>query len=659
MKKGTLSDLQKSPSAKAISRNIFLDALFRTGTGDSVAALADLAKKEFNPKELQLMYLSFNLVQSMTKEAITGLSKLFSENLPKEAYLSIGSVVNKYCRDRGCEAGDIKIIADKFIAKIPKDCKTANKNDEEQLVAVLKGIRNSQMILNSALDRIVQCASNKNPNRIRVAAIQAFTANPCNKKLQQAAMSVLKNRDEDSEVRIESYLAAVECPSGALANDIQALLDSEPINQVGSFVNTHLDSVKASTDPKREATRAHFKNLRTSKKYPFDPRRYSFNREISYAVDSLGLGSAVDASVIYSQQSFLPRSGKLNVTGNLFGSAFNILEISARQENFESLLEYYFGPRGVIAKMSPQEIYDAIAKEVSDISRIKRALPEDLAAFDKGVKLTSEFGREPDIDLSVKVFGSELYFLSMSQNIPATPGDLLKLFASEFSKGTEALKNFQYNFENHALWMDGEIVYPTALGLPFKLSSIGSSAVKIDLSGSIDVKQIMEDPLNSKVRLQFSPVANIFISGQLGFNAYAYETALEVAGTIYTNTGGNTSVEIQGGKQVVVSVIPTVKNQYVIDLTHQISTVSQESGREAVKVPAKFKHAQERETELCFDQVEFLTGFTFCTYIINTPLNVTENAHWPLHGNNKFNIRLEMVDAITFRGEFDDKGEKN
>lgn len=578
---------------KTVSRSIFLDALFRTGTGDSIAALADLAKKELSEKEQKLMFLSFNLAQSVTKEAITGLSKLFTDNLPKEAYLSIGSVVNKFCRDRGCDAGDIKVIADKFIANIPKDCKTANKKDEEHLVAVLKGIRNSQTILNSALDKIIQCASNQNPNRVRVAALQAFTANPCNKRLQQAATTVLKNREEDSEVRIEAYLAAIECPSGNLANDVQALLDSEPINQVGSFINTHLDSIQASTDSKREAIRAHFKNLRTSRKFPFDPRRYSFNREISYAVDSLGLGSSIDSSVIYSQQSFLPRSVRLNVTGNLFGSAFNMLEISARQENLESLLEHYFGPRGVLTKMSRQQLYDTLKKEISEISRQKRALPADLTAFDKNVKLSSEYGREPDVDLSVKVFGSELYFLSMSQNIPATPADLIKLFAEEFSKGVDSLKNFQYNFENHALWLDGEIVYPTALGLPFKLSSTGASAVKVDLSGSIDVKQLIEDPLNSKVQLKFSPAVNIFVSGQLGFNSFAYETALEVAGTVYTNTGFDTKVEIQGGRTIVVTKTPTVKDQYVVDLTHQISTVSQESGREAVKVPVKFKSSAE------------------------------------------------------------------
>lgn len=363
MKSGTLSSQQSKN--KALSRSLFLDALFRAGTGDSVATLVALSAKEFDEKEKQLMYLSFNLVTSVTKDAINELAKLFKDNLPKEAYLSIGSIVSKYCRDRGCDANEVKVIADKFVAKIPKDCTTKNRKEEEHLVSVLKGIRNSQTILNSALNNIISCVNGQKPSRVRVAALQSFTANPCNKKLQQSAISVMKNREEDSEIRIEAYLAAMECPSGSLANEVVALMDVETINQVGTFINSHLDSIKASTDPKRETARQHFRNVRTSKKFPFDPRRYSFNREVSYAIDSLGLGSAVDASVIYSQRSFLPRSVRLNVTGNLFGNAFNFLELSARQENLEGVLEHYFGPRGFFNRLSKQELYNEFMEEFS------------------------------------------------------------------------------------------------------------------------------------------------------------------------------------------------------------------------------------------------------------------------------------------------------
>lgn len=59
---------------------------------------------------------------------------------------------------------------------------------------------------------------------------------------------------------------------------------------------------------------------------------------------------------------------------------------------------------------------------------------------------------------------------------------------------------------------------------------------------------------------------------------------------------------------------------------------------------------------MCFDQAEFLIGFTFCTNMLYTPMNIKENAHWPLFGNNRLVLKLEMVDAITFRAEYDDNG---
>lgn len=57
-------------------------------------------------------------------------------------------------------------------------------------------------------------------------------------------------------------------------------------------------------------------------------RKYSFYRESSFNVDALGVGGAVEQSVIYSQNSFLPRSASLNLTTEIFGHSFNVLEVS-------------------------------------------------------------------------------------------------------------------------------------------------------------------------------------------------------------------------------------------------------------------------------------------------------------------------------------------
>lgn len=85
-------------------------------------------------------------------------------------------------------------------------------------------------------------------------------------------------------------------------------------------------------------------------KFPFDFRKYSFNGEFSYAIDTLGIANAVETNVIYSQNSYLPRSTNLNLTAELFGHSFNFLEIATRQENLDRLVEHYFGPLGVFKK---------------------------------------------------------------------------------------------------------------------------------------------------------------------------------------------------------------------------------------------------------------------------------------------------------------------
>lgn len=57
---------------KELTKRIFFDALFRTGTGESVEVLSKLAK-ELTPEELKIMFLSLNLVNTMTKKALDNI----------------------------------------------------------------------------------------------------------------------------------------------------------------------------------------------------------------------------------------------------------------------------------------------------------------------------------------------------------------------------------------------------------------------------------------------------------------------------------------------------------------------------------------------------------------------------------------------------------
>lgn len=54
-------------------------------------------------------------------------------------------------------------------------------------------------------------------------------------QLMKEALAILQNRDLDSELRIEAYLALVQCPTAQFANELKNLLDTETVNQGNIF----------------------------------------------------------------------------------------------------------------------------------------------------------------------------------------------------------------------------------------------------------------------------------------------------------------------------------------------------------------------------------------------------------------------------------------
>lgn len=313
----------------------------------------------------------------------------------------------------------------------------------------------------------------------------------------------MKNLEEDAEIRIEAYLAYVACPSGTVANEVKKLLDAETVYQVGSFITSHLASVRSSTDPSREAVRQHFANVRTTQKFPVDVRRYSFNREFSYSVGSLGVGASTDMNLIYSQKSFLPRSGRFNLTGEIFGNSFNILELSGRQENLDLLMESKFGPKGLFNTANVQELYDTFFSNVKN--QKKRSVRTDVKQFAKAVNMGNDVNSDIDLDVSFKLFGTEMYFMSLGDNLSMDPKEFLKDVQRRITEAVDKAKGFDYTYENHALFLDAELVYPTGVGMPLKLSALGTGVVRMETGGKFDFKDMEKNPKNTKFNLKVVP----------------------------------------------------------------------------------------------------------------------------------------------------------
>ncbi|NWV21076.1 APLP protein, partial [Origma solitaria] len=84
----------------------------------------------------------------------------------------------------------------------------------------------------------------------------------------------------------------------------------------------------------------------------FDQETWKYSSYSDVTFHSAGAGANMEASVVFSPASFLPRSVMTNLTVHLMGQAINLLEaslwiflVSVRLENAETLMEKGFGPK--------------------------------------------------------------------------------------------------------------------------------------------------------------------------------------------------------------------------------------------------------------------------------------------------------------------------
>lgn len=155
---------------------------------------------------------------------------------------------------------------------------------------------------------------------------------------------LLENRQADSELRINAYLATMQCATEETLQRVQTVLESDEINQVLSFIWTHLTNLRETASPLKRQIRAILENAELKKEFDMDKRKFSRNIELSTFSELLNVGAAVESNLIWSGQSFVPRSASVNLTVDLFGKSINLVEVGGRIQGVEDILERLLGP---------------------------------------------------------------------------------------------------------------------------------------------------------------------------------------------------------------------------------------------------------------------------------------------------------------------------
>lgn len=197
------------------------------------------------------------------------------------------------------------------------------------------------------------------PVEIRVNTISAHRRTDCEKN-RDFFLDTYRNLTMNSELRIAAYLETIRCSDYLTVKHIKYVLQTEEVNQVGSFVWSHLKNLAKSASPIRVAAQGLLVDDDLSNKYRLDFRKFSHNFEHSLFFDEYNVGLNSDANLIFGTDSYMPRSASYNFTVDLFGESVNVFEVSAYMQGFEHMIEGIFGPRGPLSTKGFSEKVDAV-----------------------------------------------------------------------------------------------------------------------------------------------------------------------------------------------------------------------------------------------------------------------------------------------------------
>ena len=313
----------------------------------------DLKSPDVSP-EMEVIFLNsmFYLPrpEESTVKTMFDLIEHF-EVKPNPIYVLIpSSVTHTFCSFNS-DCKNVAIVMDivkrlEGIAKVNIAGSLDNKRTYENLLVALKGIGNIG-IITKTFDGILKnlVIDETKTDDIKLQAIQVFRKTNCD-ETKDFFFDIYQNLTQSVEVRIASYLQFMKCPSYLTIKSVKQFLEDEQVNQVGSFVWSHLTNLAKTSSPQKVELQALLADNKLTDKFKMDFRKFSRNYEYSLFFDEYNFGVSGESNVIFGSESFLPRSLFFNGTINLFGNSLNPFEFNIRMQGLDKYMESIFGLNG-------------------------------------------------------------------------------------------------------------------------------------------------------------------------------------------------------------------------------------------------------------------------------------------------------------------------
>lgn len=613
----TLNSVYKQVKNQRICRGnpekimkIFRDAIPMVGTSSSLQLISDLIwKREVTDTEKDMWLASLAFIQYPEKEMISAIQPLLDDkNVEGNTILLISSLVSGYCSvNPNCgDVVEVTKIMDTLERLIGK---CSSKGPFEKTVFALRAIGNIGHS-KSIVPRLTQCFTRReNPVQIRLAAIDAFRRIPCD-VMRVDLLDLFNDISEDSELRINAYLALMKCPHKNVLMRIKEALRNEKTNQVGSFVWTHLTNLKETSDPHLQDVRAILEDEELKKEFNKDKRKFSRNYEGSFFFDEFNVGGKVDSNIIFSPESFVPRSANLNLTVDLFGRAINFFEFGTRMEGVERFLERYFGNGG-------------LSKSKSNSGKSQNS---QIGTFDSKYKV--------DIDTLkgfayIRMFGNELGFWQFED-----PN--LSFFKNFDTK--KWVKDEKISFSKNMALMDTHLIVPTIMGLPLNLTVATTASVDVEAMGKMNLASLKNIEFGGSIK----PSGSVNVVSEMTVDAFATKAGLRMNSIAHSSTEAKMSFKMKNSKMLESKFELPKKRMDIITFKSDFAIIQ----GDMVKTQKMIEDNRVNKNKCTGENFNKITGMKLCTQFQFANASMRRDApYFPFTGPVMMQVELINQDA--------------
>ena len=458
------------------------------------------------------------------------LQPLFNTKVGVKALLGVSTMVHNYCTTHtNCEeTNEITNIIKAFEKYLGVGCRATSDEEKSTMLLALKALGNAGVFVN-AKSILERCYTEDNDMEVRVAAIEAWRRTPATYS-RDNLLAAFQDRSQDNEIRIAAYLAAMVHPTKQIIYAVKESLISEGVNQVASFVWTHLTNLQESAFPEKQAVRELIGEELLQNKFTPEVLKFSRNYESSFAFTEPEFAGMVESNVIFSSNSFLPRSAMINFNVDAFGKTIDLLEIGGRMEGFESYIEKFFSKDGYF----PEETVENILKTLRQQKQEEETMLENYL---------TKSSNNPDGSLYMKIFGNEVsykHFHSLMELIPEinfhNPMELLiKLLSKE-----------KIDFTKNINIIDSTFKYPTVSGLPLFLNLNSAATVGLKLDGNFVYNGLTDFDVQGLIH----PSVAVNVEGTMGIDSFVAKNGVQMSSSMHASArlGGKAVVK---GTQVI------------------------------------------------------------------------------------------------------------